>query len=100
MTFTGAVGIAVFHAVTDFVSIRGSMGMDTGAIAGESDAVPWNEPVPQGRDEGGKAEKLLEPFFIMEGEFFLCQGIIGHEVRNPGMLIGEFFSFSRLLGRF
>ena len=34
--------------------------MDTGAVAGEGNTVRREEAVPEGRDECGKAEKLLE----------------------------------------
>ncbi len=73
MAFTGTVGNAMFRTFADLVPVRGGMGMDTGAVAGKGDAVLWDKPVPQGREERGKAEELLEPFFIMEREVFMCQ---------------------------
>ena len=71
MAPAGAVCASVLHTVTDFMSIRGGMGMDTGAVAGKGEAVRREEPVFQGRDEGGKPEELLKPVFIMKGKFFM-----------------------------
>ena len=45
MPFTGAAGDAVFHTLTDFMPIRGRMGMDTGAVTGKGKAVLWEEAV-------------------------------------------------------
>ena len=49
-------------------AVRGSMGMDAGAVAGKDEAVRRDGPVCEGREDGGKAENLLEPFLIMERE--------------------------------
>lgn len=45
MAFTGTAGDAVFHAITDFMPVRGSMGMDAGAVAGKGEAVCLDEAV-------------------------------------------------------
>lgn len=39
MASAGAMGDAAFHTFTDLMSKRGSMGMDTSAVAGKSEAV-------------------------------------------------------------
>ena len=44
MALTGAVCHAVFQTVTDFMPVRGGMGMDTGAVTGKGEAVFWVEP--------------------------------------------------------
>jgi len=75
------------------------MGMNAGSITGKGDAAMGDEAILERRDERGEAKDLLEPFFIMEGEAFMCQGIIGHGVRNPSMFIRKLFSFSGLFGR-
>ena len=99
MPFTRAVGDAVIHTLTDFMPVRGSMGMDTSAIAGKGEPALGDEPVAHGREDGGKAENLLEPFFKMEREFRVFQGVGGHGVRNAGVLIGEFFAFAGFFRR-
>lgn len=45
MPFTGAAGDVVFHTLTNFMPIRGRMGMDTGAVTGKGKAVFWDESV-------------------------------------------------------
>lgn len=75
------------------------MGMDAGTIPGEGNAVPWDKPVPERREDGGKPEDLLEPFFIMEREYIMGQGVSGHGIRNTVMLIGKFFPFAGFYGR-
>lgn len=92
--FTGTVWDAVIHASADFMPIGGHVGMDTGTIAGKGKAVCGDEPVPEGREDSGEAEELLEPFFIMEGEFLMFQGVSSHSVRNAGMLVGKFLPFA------
>ena len=99
MPFTGAMGNVVFFTFTNLASIGRGMGMDTGAIAGECDAILRDESILPGRDEGGQPEDPLEPFFIMEREIFMCQGMISHEVSDPVMFIGKLFSFAGLFGR-
>lgn len=100
MAFTGTVGNAVFHTFADLMPIRGGMGMDTGAVAGEGNAVRREKSVLEGRYECGKPEKLLETFFIMEREAFMREGISGQFLCNAGMLIGKLLSFAGFLGRF
>ncbi|MCH5248866.1 MAG: hypothetical protein J1E98_02990 [Lachnospiraceae bacterium] len=94
MARAGAVGDAIFAAIADLMPIRGSMGMDASAIAGEDEAVL------KGRDDGGETEEALEPFFIMERGFFMGQGISGQGVCDSGMPVGKFLAFTRCLGRF
>ena len=36
------------------------MGMDAGAVAGKGEAVFRDEPVPEGGEDGGKPENLLD----------------------------------------
>ena len=59
MAFTGTMADAVFHTVTDFMPVRGSMGMDAGAVAGKGKAVLGNEAVFQGGEDGSKTENVL-----------------------------------------
>ena len=73
--------------------------MDTGAVAGEGNTVRRKKSVPEGRDECGKPEKLLEAFFIMEREAFMREGISGQFLCNTGMLIGKLLSFAGFFGR-
>ena len=94
MAFTGTAWGAVFPALTDFMPIRGGMGMDAGAVTGKGKAALGDEAVFHGGQDGGKAEKALEPLLEMEREFFVAQCVGGHLVRNTGMLIGQFFPFS------
>lgn len=94
MAFTGAARDTIFEAFTKLMPIGRGMGMDAGAVAGKGEAVFWDEPVLKGRENGGKAENLLEPFFIMEGEFRVFQGVRGHLICDAGMLIGKFLSFA------
>ena len=89
MPFTGTVADAVFHTVTDFMPVRGSMGMDAGAVTGKGEAVRRDKPVCEGRENGGKAEKVLEPFLIMEREILMFQGVSSQPVRNAGMPVGK-----------
>ena len=89
MPFTGTVADAVFHTVTDFMPVRGSMGMDAGTVAGKGEAVRRDEPVCERREDGGKAKKVLEPFLIMEREILMFQGVSSQPVRNAGMPVGK-----------
>lgn len=98
--FTGTVWDAVFHASADFMPIGGGVGMDTGTIAGKGKAVCGDEPVPEGREDSGETEELLEPFFIMEGKFLMFQGVSRQGVRNTGMFVGKFLPFAGFFGRF
>lgn len=91
MSFTGTMGDTVFHAFADLMLIRGSVGMDTDAGAGKGDAVRRDKPAPEGREECGTPENLLEPFLIMEGECAMLQGVSGHGVCNAGMPVGKLF---------
>ncbi len=74
--------------------------MDTGAVTGKGDAVRRNEPVPEGREDRGRAENLLKPFLIMKGEFLMLQGVSGQGVCNAGMPVGKFLPFAGFFGRF
>ena len=50
MTFAGTMADAVFHTVTDFMPVRGSMGMDAGAVTGKRKAILGMRPsVREGR---------------------------------------------------
>lgn len=73
MAFTGAVCDAAFQAFADLVPVRGGMGMDTGAVTREGDAIRRNEAVPEGREQCSKAEEALEPILIMKGEVMMSQ---------------------------
>lgn len=61
MAFAGTMGGAVFHAFADLMPIRGSVGMDTGAITGKSEAIGRDEPVAPGREDSGQAVRLVNP---------------------------------------
>lgn len=69
--------------------------MDAGAVAGKGEAVFGDEPVLKGGEDGGETENLLEPFFIMERECLMFQGVSGHGVGNAGMLIRKLLPFAR-----
>ncbi len=99
MTFAGTMADAVFHTVTDFMPVRGSMGMDAGAVTGKRKAILGDEAVCEGREDGGKAEKVLEPFLIMEREILMFQGVSSQPVRNAGMPVGKLFPFAGLFRR-
>jgi len=75
------------------------MGMDAGTVTGKGESVFRDEPVPKGREDGGKSENLLEPFLIMEREFRVVQGISGNLIRDAGMLIGKFLSLAGFFRR-
>lgn len=100
MPVTGAVGNAVFAAIADFMSMRGCVGMDAGAVAGNGNAVCGDEAVFKGRDEDGKPEDLLKPFFIMERKNRMLQRVNSEFVCNAGMPVGKFLSFSGFFGWF
>ena len=74
--------------------------MDTGAVAGKSEAVCGDEPIFQGRNESGKAEEHLKPLFIMEGKFIMRQCVSGDGFCDAGMFIRKLFSFTGFFGRF
>lgn len=99
MALTGTARNAGFAAATDPMAIGGSMGMDTGAVAGECNTVCGKKAVPEGRDERGKSEKLLEAFFIMEREAFMGESINRQFLCNAGVFIGKLLSLSGFLGR-
>ena len=99
MAFTGTVGNAVFHTFADLMPIRGGVGMDTGAVAGEGNAVRRDKAVPEGREDGGKAEKLLETLFIMERKALMGDSISSRLLCNAGVFIGKFLSFAGFFGR-
>ncbi len=99
MAFTGTARDALFRTAADPMPIRGSVGMDAGAVAGKRDAVLGDKPVLKGGEEGSKAEDLLEPFLIMEGEFRVVQGVSRQLIRDAGMLIGKLLPFAGLFGR-
>ena len=71
MAHTGAACYPVIQTVTVLMPVRGGMGMDTGAVTGKGQAVFWDEPILEGREDCGKAEELLEPVLIMEREFLM-----------------------------
>lgn len=73
--------------------------MDTGAVTRKGEAVLGNEAVLTGGEDGGEAENLLEPILEMKREFLVFQCVSGHRVRNAGVLIGKFLSFSGLFRR-
>lgn len=99
MAFTGTARDTIFQTVTYPVTIRGGMGMDAGAVAGKGESVPRDESVLKGGEDGGKTKNLLEPFFIMEGELRVPQGVVSYLIRDAGMLIGKLFPFAGLFGR-
>ena len=68
MAHTRAVCYPVIQTVTDLMSVRGGMGTDTGAVTRKGQAVFWDDPILEGREDCSKPEDLLEPVFIMEGE--------------------------------
>ncbi len=96
----GATGDTIFRTVTDFMPVRGGMGMDTGAVAGKDEAVCRDKPVFQGGDEGGETENLLESFFIMEWKLLMGEGVSSDEIGDAGMFIGKFLSSAGLFRRF
>ena len=65
MSVTGAVINAILLAITDFMSIRVSMGVEPGSIAGNSGG-GRNQPKFHRRDNGNERKELLEEFFIMK----------------------------------
>lgn len=73
----GAMGKAALETLADLVTIRGGMGMDAGAVSGKGDAVGGEEAIPDGREQGGKAEQALEALLIMEGKLFMGEGVCG-----------------------
>lgn len=100
MAFAGTMTDAAFCTFADLMPIRGGVGMDTGAVAGNGNAVCGDKPVFKGRDEGGTPKNLLKPFFIMERKNRMLPGIKSKFVRNAGMPVGKFLPFSGLLGWF
>lgn len=52
MAFTGTARDIFFHTFTDFMLIRGCMGMDTGAVAGKGKAVFRDELIISGVQRG------------------------------------------------
>lgn len=99
MALTRAAGDTAVGAVADFTAIRGSMGMDAGAVAGKGEPIRRNETVAKGRKQSGKAEDVLKTFFKMEGEIFPGESVSGQGVGNAGMGIGKLLTFARGLGR-
>lgn len=99
MAFAGTARDTIFQTVTDLVSIRGSMGMDAGAVTGKGESDLRDEPGLKGWEDGGKTKNLLEPFLIIEGEFCVFQGVGGHFIRDAGMLIRKLLSFAGLFRR-
>ena len=75
MAFTGTTRDALLGAAADLMPIRGRVGMDAGAVAGNGNTVCGYEAVFKGREEGGKSEDLLKPFFIMERKNRMLQGV-------------------------
>ena len=100
MAFAVTVQVPALCTFAGLMPIRGGMGMDAGAVAGEGDAVLRNQPVAQGREDGGEPENLLEPFFIMEGELLVCQCIIRNGIGDSGMFVGKFLSFAGFIRGF
>ncbi len=58
-------------------------------IAGKGNTVRLDKPVLYGREYWNETKKGVGAFLIMEGEFPMFQSVIGHSVRNAGMLIGK-----------
>lgn len=96
MPSAGTVRDAVFPTMADLMAVGGSMGMDTGAVAREGNAIRRDKAVLKGRKECGEAEKVLESFLIMEGEGFMFQCISGKDVGNTGMTVGKLLTFAGL----
>lgn len=99
MAPAGAVECSVIQTVTGLMSVRGGMRMDTGTVTGKGQAVFWDEPFPEGRQDRGKPEKALEPVFIMKRELFMGQGISGNGLSDAGMFIRKFLPFTGFFGR-
>ena len=97
MSVTGAVINAILLAITDFMSIRVSMGVDTGSIARNSGG-GRNQPKFHRRDNGNERKELLEEFFIMKRENpsgFVIPGCrLGNFFPLPGLEEGFLFLFS------
>ncbi len=58
MASAGTMGFSVFPAMAELMPIRGSVGMDTGAVAGEGEAVGGDEAFVGGREDGKEAVGL------------------------------------------
>lgn len=65
---------ADFEAFIDLTVIGGSMGTST--VGGQVDDVFWNE------------RRTAKGVLIMEREFLMFERISGHDISNPGMLVG------------
>ena len=99
MAAAGAVRGSVFQTAAGLMSVRGGMGMDTGAVTGKGQAVFWDEPILEGRKDCSKPEELLEPVLIMEGELLMGQGVSSDGFGNAGMLIRKLLPLARFFGR-
>ena len=99
MSVTGAVINAILLAITDFMSIRVSMGVDTGSIARNSGG-GRNQPKFHRRDNGNERKELLEEFFIMKRENPSGFRISSNFFCDTRMSVRQFFSFTWLRRRF
>lgn len=68
MAGTSAVSDAVFTAVTYFVSIGGGIGVETGAITGDSKVIRGNKSKLQRRNNGNNGKEFLKELLIIKGE--------------------------------
>lgn len=81
------------------MSVRGGMGMDTGAVTGKGQAVFWDESFLEGREDCSKPEELLEPVLIMEGELLMGQGVSCDGLGDAGMFIRKLLPLAGFFGR-
>ena len=65
MAFTGTARDALFRTAADPMPIRGSVGMDAGAVAGKRDAV-LGEEAPLGRT--GRPEEVAQAILFLASE--------------------------------
>lgn len=93
---TGAVLCSVFRAVTEFVSIRIGMGMDTSTIAGKGDPVRRDQAGTDGREQSSQTEELLKEFFVVEREFGTGESLLSHDLGNAGMAVRKLVPIFRL----
>lgn len=93
MSGTGAGPGPVFRARADLMPIGERMGVDAGAVTGEGEAVGRNQSGAYGREQSGKAEKLLKEIFIMKREFIPRNSLGCDDFSNTGMAVRKFFTF-------
>lgn len=94
MPVTGTVETTVVHAATYFMTIGIGMGMDAGAVPGNSKTVRVNEAKLHGRSNGCEGKKLLQSFFIVEREVPFREGMRGDFRSNTVVSVGELFAFA------